>query len=58
MPYEKRKQNGKICVYNKITGEKKSCFTTEKEANDYIAALMANENAAIERRLQKIKNDT
>ena len=38
MPYERR---GK-CVYNKETGEKKGCSSTEEKAESYLKALLSN----------------
>lgn len=53
MPYEKRKQGNKWCVFKKGTDKKFGCHDTEQEANDQIRALHANETAELEVRLER-----
>jgi HK97 family phage major capsid protein len=43
MPWEIQESDGKFCVHKKDTGEKLKCYPTKKEADDYMAALYANE---------------
>ena len=39
MPYGKKKQDGKFCVYKKDGGKVLHCHDNEKDADDYLAAL-------------------
>lgn len=42
MPYEKRKKDGKVCVYKEGSDKPLGCHDTEADADDQIAALHAN----------------
>lgn len=44
MPYRLGKSGGKVCVFNKDTGEKKGCSDTREEAVKHMAALYAAES--------------
>jgi len=39
MPYEVRSEDGKHCVYNTETGDKKDCHDTEEEAQAQVRLL-------------------
>jgi regulator of replication initiation timing len=43
MPYEKRKKDGKVCVYKEGDDKPVGCHATDAEADAQIAALHANE---------------
>lgn len=42
MPYEKRKAEGKWCVYKEGADKPLACHANEREADDHLAALHAN----------------
>lgn len=45
MPWDKRTENGKVCVYKKTNGKTLHCYSgadAEAEADKYLAALHAN----------------
>lgn len=57
MPYEIRKQGKQFCVYKKGTSKKFGCHMTEKEANDQMRALHANEKAELEIRVRRKRSE-
>jgi hypothetical protein len=42
MPWGKRTENGKTCVYKKSTGKTLHCYDSDSEADAYLKALYAN----------------
>jgi hypothetical protein len=44
MPYEIRSEDGKHCIYNKDSGEKKACHDTKEEAERQLRLLEAVEH--------------
>jgi hypothetical protein len=44
MPYEIRREGDKHCIYNKDTGDKKTCHDTEEEAERQLRLLEAIEH--------------
>jgi hypothetical protein len=53
MPYEVKKQGKQWCVYKQGTNKKFGCHGSEKEANDQLRALYANEKAELEVRYER-----
>lgn len=53
MPYEKRKEGNKWCVFKKGTNKKFGCHDTPEEADNQIRALHANVKSELEVRLLK-----
>jgi HK97 family phage major capsid protein len=47
MPYEKKKENDKFCVYKEGESKAMICYSSESKADDYIAALYAAENKSV-----------
>lgn len=44
MPYEVKEEDGRYCVYNKDSGEKKACHETKEDADRQVRLLHAVEN--------------
>lgn len=48
MPWKVKQENGRFCVFKEGTSKTLKCYTNEKQANDYVAALYANTKETLE----------